>query len=125
MWYLHNHQNSNKSAVDLEFPIVLPDLDGDGVRELVTACSFNDTSERPATVFYRNNFIIISGKMGRIIGQPVNFHTCAHIQGLSVDENWNIVYTCQKADKEEGERIIYECLNLVFKLVCGALYTKL
>jgi hypothetical protein len=82
-------------------------LDGDGVRELVTACSFNDTSERPATVSDRNNFIIISGKMGKIIGEAVNFSTCAHIQDFSVDENWNIVYTCQEANKEGKE--IWNC----------------
>ncbi|XP_021937784.1 uncharacterized protein LOC110838674 isoform X3 [Zootermopsis nevadensis] len=106
VWYLHNHQNSNRSAVDLEFPIVLPDLDGDGVRELVTACSFNDTSERPATLSDRNNFIIISGKMGRIIGEAVNLSSCAHIQDFSVDEKWNIVYTCQEANKEASTGII-------------------
>jgi hypothetical protein len=105
VWYLHSHRNNNRNAIDLEFPIILPDLDGDGVRELVTACSFNDTSERFATVSDRNNFIVISGKMGEIIGQAVHIPTCARIQGLSVDRSWSIVYTCQKADKEEGEKI--------------------
>lgn len=82
----------------------MPDLDGDGIRELVTACSFNNTSDRRATVSDRNNIIVISGKKGEIIGQAVHFPSCAHIQALSLDEKWNIVYTCQKADKEEGEK---------------------
>lgn len=88
----------------MEFPIVLPDLDGDGIRELVTACSFNNTSDRHATVSDRNNIIVISGKKGEIMGQAVHFPTCAHIQALSLDDKWNIVYTCQKADKDEGEK---------------------
>jgi hypothetical protein len=80
-------------------------MDGDGVRELVTTCSFNDTSERFGTVSARNNLIVISGKMGEIIGQAVPVPTCTRIHGLSVDRSWNILYTCQKADKEEGEKM--------------------
>jgi hypothetical protein len=108
VWYLHNHKNNNRGAVDLEFPVVLPDLDGDGVRELITACSFNDTSKRPAIVSDRNNFIIISGKMGRILGEAVHFSTCVHIQDFSVDEKWNIVYTCQEANKQGEE--MWNCI---------------
>jgi hypothetical protein len=105
VWQLHSHHD-NRSAVDLEFPIVLPDLDGDGIRELVTACSFSDTNDRHANVSDHNNFIVISGKKGEIIGQPVHVPACAHIQALSVDDKWNIVYTCQKADKDGGEKML-------------------
>lgn len=105
MWHLHSHHD-NRSAVDLEFPIVLPDLDGDGILELLTACSFNDTTDSHATVSDRNNFIVISGKKGEIIGQAVHFPTCARIQALSLDEKWNIVYMCQKADKDEGKKTL-------------------
>jgi hypothetical protein len=80
-------------------------MDGDGVRELVTACSFNDTSERFGTVSDRNNFIVISGKMGEIVGEAVAIPACTRIHGLSVDRSWRIVYTCQKADIEEGEKM--------------------
>jgi hypothetical protein len=88
----------------LDFPVVLPDLDGDGIQELLTACRFNDTTGSHATVSDRNNFIVISGKNGAIIGQAVHFPTCAHIQALSLDEKWNIVYTCQKANEYEGKK---------------------
>lgn len=99
-WYLHNHHNDNRSAINLEFPLVLPDLDGDGVREMVTVCSFNDTSKATPTVTNRNNMILISGKMGRIIGHAVSFPACDHIQHLTVDNSWNITFTCQELDKE-------------------------
>lgn len=88
------------------FPIVLPDLDGDGILELLTACSFNDTTDSHATVSDRNNFIVISGKKGEIIGQAVHFPTCAHIHAVSLDEKWNIVYLCQKTDKDEGKKTV-------------------
>jgi len=90
----------------LEFPIILPDLDGDGIRELLTACSFNDTTDSHATVSDRNNFIVISGKKGEIIGQAVHFPTCTRIQALSLDEKWNIMYKCQKAAEDEGKKTL-------------------
>jgi len=85
----------------------LPDLDGDGVLELLTACSFNDTTDSHANVSDRNNFIVISGKKGEIIGQAVHFPTCARIQAHSLDEKWNIVYMCQKADKNEDKKTLW------------------
>jgi hypothetical protein len=84
----------------------LPDLDGDGIRELLTVCSFNDTTDSRPTVSDRNNFIVISGKNGSILGQAVHFPTCAHIQALSLDGKWNIVYTCQTADEVKGKKIV-------------------
>lgn len=84
----------------------MPDLDGDGIRELLTACSFNDTTDSRATVSDRNNFIVISGKKGVIIGQAVHFPTCAHIQAVSLDEKLNVAYTCQKAGEDEGKKML-------------------
>jgi len=84
----------------------LPDLDGDGIQELLTACSFNDTTESRATVSDHNNFIVISGKKGEIIGQAVHFPTCPHVEGLSLDEKWNIVYKCRKADEDKCKKML-------------------
>lgn len=84
----------------------MPDLDGDGILELLTTCSFNDTTDSHATVSDRNNLIVISGQKGEIIGQAVNFPACARIQALSLDEKWNIVYMCQKAAKDEGKKTL-------------------
>ena len=79
----------------MEFPIVIPDLDGDGVNDLVTACSFNHTSEPTPYVTQRNNLILISGKMGKIIGQAYTDTKCPYISSLSVGKDWTIYYFCQ------------------------------
>ncbi|PSN33095.1 hypothetical protein C0J52_19415 [Blattella germanica] len=83
----------------MEFPIIIPDLDGDGVNDLITACSFNRTTRSIPTVTFRNNLILISGKMGKIIGQAYTDKECSYISELEAKDTWTIKYLCQKSQK--------------------------
>ncbi|KAJ9580251.1 hypothetical protein L9F63_004064 [Diploptera punctata] len=102
-WYVHNHTNHNEKvqhnetvvyAVDMEFPIIIPDVDGDGVKDMVTACSFDHTKEDVPVVTQRNNLVLISGKMGKFIGQAYTDRECPRISGLSVGKDWTLYYFC-------------------------------
>lgn len=91
MWDVHGPDfKKNLSMYHFEFPLVLPDLDGDGVKELLTACSFrqNSTSKR------QNHLVIISGKSGAAVGVPVEIKTCSALHNLLLEKDFNITYTC-------------------------------
>ncbi|XP_026481022.1 uncharacterized protein LOC113387856 [Ctenocephalides felis] len=68
-----------------EFPVVLMDLDKDGVYELLTSCKSNGTE------LY---VIIISGRVGKILGQPLGVPDCSSISKLAINERLEITFIC-------------------------------
>ncbi|KAJ8895631.1 hypothetical protein PR048_000967, partial [Dryococelus australis] len=75
---------------DLDFPLVVPDLNDDGVNDLLTACSMPQQ---------RNSLIIISGHTGVILGNSLKIKSCFRVHILSI-ENFTVSYICQQGDKE-------------------------
>ena len=58
--------------VNISLPRKLPDLDGDQTSELVAACAVTLPSEMTDNhIHIRTSFILISGKLGKVMGQPV------------------------------------------------------
>ena len=59
--------------VNISLPRKLPDLDGDQTSELVAACAVTLPSEMTDNhIHIRTSFILISGKKGKVMGQPVS-----------------------------------------------------
>lgn len=78
----------------LDFPLVVPDLDNDGVPDLLTSCSLSQNH-------YQNHLIVISGKTGAVIGDPIQFSDCIDLHVCSLEQDFNITYTCINARKGE------------------------
>lgn len=87
IWNVHTFNEVQLKVYELEFPIVLPDLDGDKVNELVTWSS---------SVSSHNLMLVISGRTGTIIGQPVEVKECSTLHNLVLEKDF-ISYTCVKS----------------------------
>ena len=106
MWHISLYQdgsgNANivdskkgaRKAVDLlDFPLVLPDLDDDSVRDLLLVTSLEQV--------HHNNFLFISGAHGRPIGKAYKLKSCEFIHKLQLDEGGiNLFFNCINNDTE-------------------------
>lgn len=64
------------------------DVDNDGVNDLLMSCSsFNGNS-------HLNFLVVISGKSGVIINNPLNISMCSEVHNLAFESNTIISYTC-------------------------------
>lgn len=112
MWHT---QSSDKSLVleDISFPEIIPDVDGDGVKDLAVLCRFA----------YQQHHVValISGKRGFIIGQPFESNSCADIHNLTLDDNdYTLYYNC----KSENDSYSVQSVSL-HELVWKTTATKL
>ena len=81
--------------VNISLPRRLPDLDGDGVSELVSACAVTFPSEMSDNhVHIRTNFILISGREGRLMGRPYLVDSCTDIGAINVTSNLALQFDC-------------------------------
>ena len=92
IWKLHHHI----PLVNFSLPRVLPDLDGDLVPDLVAACAVT----LPSGVYddhlhVRNNFILVSGKTGKVLGRPYLVDQCTDLSVLNVTSNLELQFGCQ------------------------------
>jgi len=97
-WSMDPH-SSSQLPVDMDFPLILPDMDGDGVPELAVSCGLVEAAGNnlPDRKILHNAIAMISGKTGKVIGAPNVVSDCESVQGLSLDRNWLISFTCQDA----------------------------
>lgn len=101
IWHVHVHDKNgdkNISPVNIDFPVILPDLNNDGVSELVASCSIMNNK----TESEHNYFILISGKSGALLGNPLRINNCPRISNLVLETDWNITYTCQDYEEKES-----------------------
>lgn len=101
-WYLHDHPKSlHQEAVSM--PVIVSDLDGDGVQDLVVACRLrkeNESMDTPTSMY----LLIVSGGMGKLLGNPIPIPGCIVSYGpVAVSANASIltVVACD-TDGEEG-----------------------
>ncbi|KAK7868182.1 hypothetical protein R5R35_003050 [Gryllus longicercus] len=92
IWRLDEHSN----AVDIDFPLILPDLDEDGFNELVSACRISTYNGSTSVTSDHNNLILMSGKSGVVIGQPLTVNNCSKISNLGLETSWTITFTCDQ-----------------------------
>ena len=91
IWYMRYHM----PLVNISLPRRLPDLDGDGMSELVSACAVTFPSEMTDNhVHIRTNFILISGRSGRLLGRPYLVDSCTDIGAINVTSNLALQFDC-------------------------------
>lgn len=83
-WYIHNHK-SQSAVAKLLFPVVVPDMNHDSVKELVSVAVQNGR---------RNLLIVASGRTGMILGEYVLKH-CENVEQI-VSQFDSIIYACQQ-----------------------------
>ena len=81
--------------MNFSLPRRLPDLDGDGVSELVSAVAVTlpsgVTDDRPHV---RTNFVLVSGRQGTLIGRPWRVESCTDISSLNVTASLALNFDC-------------------------------
>lgn len=93
LWHVHNSGHSNvRNNHLLDFPLLLPDLNGDGVNDLLMASSLDGSRH--------NNLMLISGTDGQSIGQSYAVAECDYIHKLSIDSKMMISFNCVNNDSE-------------------------
>ena len=96
--------------VNISLPRLLPDLDGDGVSELIASCAVTFPSEMTDNhVHVRTNFILISGRFGRLMGRPYLVESCTDIGAINVTSNLALQFDCTS---QNGRKFLMERSNL-------------
>ncbi|XP_063705673.1 uncharacterized protein LOC134834817 [Culicoides brevitarsis] len=89
------------------FPLLLPDLNGDKVNELLHIFSSDSNIQ--------NSFSLLSGKTGKLIGNPITVDECRFIFKLELAEMYTIRYSCMNATavytKQIGLSELYSALT--------------
>ncbi|XP_067000927.2 uncharacterized protein [Anabrus simplex] len=112
IWHVHNHTLEDMNAVNISFPLVLPDLDGDSLYELLATCSLSEKNSSGYSlvsepkVSLHNYMILISGKTGRVLGHPLEMKHCFKISSLVLESDGNVSYTCQDFKGKDSTNII-------------------
>lgn len=118
MWHISLYQNGENSternerrkAIDLlDFPLILPDIDGDSVNDLLLVTSLEQA--------HHNNFLFVSGAHGRPLGKAHKLSYCEFIHKLKIEEGtFKLCFNCINNDTEVTRVIsIFE----LFKLSTG------
>ncbi|TRY69355.1 hypothetical protein TCAL_11022 [Tigriopus californicus] len=91
LWFLHHHI----PLVNLSLPRFLPDLNDDGIPELLSSCAVtlpSGISDHREHV--RTNLVIISGQDGTVIGRPYLVEMCLDIGAVNITTHLNIQFDC-------------------------------
>lgn len=75
----------------LNFPLVLPDINRDGVKDLLIACTVQIPTSQNIT---HNALKLISGANGRQIGSNYIVHRCSYIHRFQIDAQLKISFNC-------------------------------
>ena len=101
LWEFYKYTRASQTSYFLDFPLIIYDVDGDDVQDLLTSCSFIHVKEQMhSDQTYQNYLIIISGKTGRIINNPIRIKLCTGIHNLMFENEYTISYTCYNSTKK-------------------------
>lgn len=97
IWHspIYDRKNILKQNDLLDFPLVIPDVDGDGVKDLFFITSFGEKKH--------NKFVMISGRKGELIGDSYLVKECIYVHKLMIDPDYNVMFNCVK-EKSEQQR---------------------
>lgn len=73
----------------LNFPLILPDLNGDGVKDLLIACTVQTVNKRTL-----NALKLISGSDGKPIGRSYIVKRCSFIHRFQIDAQLKVSFNC-------------------------------
>ncbi|XP_059615413.1 uncharacterized protein LOC132260978 [Phlebotomus argentipes] len=88
LWHI-NTRGANSSRIpedSVDFPLILPDLNGDGVKDLLQI-GLSDANQH-------NSLILISGATGRVLGKSYTVMECESIHRLTIDKDFRINLSC-------------------------------
>lgn len=125
IWFLNAEKETDFIPSDMEFPLILPDVDQDNIFDLAIACRMlkritNSTSDKTPSISTKtshNRIAIVSGKSGRLIGRAFVDDTCQTIYKLTVDvdKDWFISYRCVDDGGKESVKLTE--LSVLYKSV--------
>lgn len=91
-WLWHVSDRTTKTSEFLSFPLVLPDLNRDGVNDLLVAASVGQG--------LYNNLRILSGSNGQTIGISFTMTECSFIHKFQMDRQFKVSFNCINNDTE-------------------------
>ncbi|XP_030239480.1 uncharacterized protein LOC108658737 isoform X2 [Drosophila navojoa] len=113
-WRFKDHAAQKLNAHD--FPLILPDIDGDGVLDILLISSLS-LEQRTKTLIQqqqpkqtqqqleaRNVLRLLSGRRGRPIGEGFRIHDCQKLSRLQLNVNNNISYSCTSSTDQPPQQ---------------------
>ncbi|XP_039280527.1 protein FAM234B [Nilaparvata lugens] len=98
VWKFVMKLNKGETIERITFPVIIPDVTGDGVNDLAALCKCHSDDT------HINYLVLLSGKDGTFIGKPLKITSCSDIYGLALDDDMSsLYYTCKKQDSYENE----------------------
>ncbi|XP_043648505.1 uncharacterized protein LOC122616965 [Drosophila teissieri] len=111
LWWFKERSARKVDAYD--FPIILPDLDADGVLDLLLVTSLSlvqrtkslaqPKHESPEKIEARNVLRMLSGRKGTPIGEGFTIHECDNLSNVKLEAG-NVSFTCQRGNGTEQQR---------------------
>lgn len=95
-WNMHSHPPRPTLIEDVDMPIVVNDLDGDGVKELLTVIGVNGQ---------HNVFVLLSGKTGMTVHEYV-VKACPEIQIQKSNER-SLIHSCKNSSHADYYEILF------------------
>lgn len=86
LYHVHNQNTENKDIHSIDIPIILPDLNKDGINEMITIINGKT---------FHNKLVIVCGKTGVLLSKVLLRH-CLVVHGLKY-ENKKFFYSCKNA----------------------------
>ncbi|XP_037906895.1 uncharacterized protein LOC119649016 [Hermetia illucens] len=115
-WLWRFFDQSAQKVDVLNFPVILPDLDGDGVFELLFATNKGEVA--------RNYLRILSGRTGRPIGRGYKVTDCSYIHKFQLDNAYTVSFNCVNNDTEvQRFKSLQELYSLTTNRAIGAKLT--
>ncbi|XP_030386301.1 uncharacterized protein LOC115633071 [Scaptodrosophila lebanonensis] len=127
-WHWRYKERAAHKVDAYNFPLILPDLDGDGVLDILLVSSvslekrtktFVQQQQEPGTqaaslLEARNVLRILSGHYGKPIGDGFRVHECTQISRLQLEHASTITYTCLRNNTElQCSKTLAELYSLI------------
>uniref|UniRef100_A0A182PH61 FAM234A/B beta-propeller domain-containing protein n=1 Tax=Anopheles epiroticus TaxID=199890 RepID=A0A182PH61_9DIPT len=110
LWHAEGYNKRSNSGTRqndmLDFPLLIPDVDGDKVHDLLFVTSSSETKH--------NRLVMISGRKGVTIGDAYAVKECLYVHKLMLDEELNVKFNCVK---EKSEQQKAKSLPELYKLI--------
>lgn len=104
-WRWHITEHTSRKADLLNFPLVLPDLNGDKVNELLLVTVSKSGAH--------NRLLIVSGSDGKAIGSSYVVKECFYIHKFQLDPSFMIGFNCINNETEQQK---FKSLTDLYKL---------
>lgn len=103
-WLWHIADKTTNNPAKLSFPLIIPDVNEDGVKDLLIACTVTNGTY--------NSLKLISGASGRTIGQSYTIEKCSYIHKFQLDENLKISFNCIIINNDTEVRVTKQLSEL-------------